>query len=140
MRNFLLTVYVGNETVTDEQLRVRIIKQGNRILLVREDKFSGGLEDTARVVMNNAYTERFKEIPKLQVRFVAVMDDRTTKMCQTLHNQLFYLNDLNRFERYSEADKGIVTYEIFGLLRGLNLPPIENHYHNCRSTITYTLL
>ena len=139
MYNYVLTITMQSQNVTEEMLRLRMIKQGNRILLVREDKYSGGLEETARVVANQAYFENFKNIPKLQVRFVAVMDEKTTKMCRSLNGQLFYINDWNHFERYSHIQGKMVTIDLFGLIRGVNLPPIDDHFHWCRSTITYDI-
>lgn len=60
-------------------------------------------------------------------------------MCETLDNQLFYLDEMNTYQRYSEADKRIVTYHTKGMVLGENLPPISNHFHWCRSTITYLI-
>ncbi len=74
---------------------------------------------------------------KLRARFIAEIDDRTTKMCDGMNGMLFYVNDWNRFYRYSDDDKRDVLYTIKGLEVGANLPPINNHFHYCRSTITY---
>ena len=67
------------------------------------------------------------------------MDKRTTKMCESLNNQIFYLDKVNTYQRYSDYDKRIVTYTTKGLVVGENLPPISNHFHWCRSTITYLI-
>ena len=56
-----------------------------------------------------------------------------------MNNMLFYVNDWNRFYRYSDIDKKDVLYTVKGLETGINLPPIDNHFHWCRSTITYQL-
>ena len=72
-----------------------------------------------------------------QVRFVAVMDDRTTKMCKSLNGQLFNVKGENTFTRYSDMAKGMQTYKCDGLVLGLNLPPITDHFHWCRSSIEY---
>lgn len=139
MKNFVLTITMQAQDLDEEVMRTRIVKQRNRILLVREDKFSGTLNDTARVVANNAYIANFMNIPKLQVRFIAEMDEKTTKMCRSLDLQLFYINDWNHFERYSETHKKHIRIDLFGLMRGVNLPPITDHFHWCRSTITYDI-
>ena len=71
------------------------------------------------------------------VRFVAEMDDRTTEMCRSLDGQIFHTKAWNRFTRYSDFYKGLHTFSWFGLEQGLNLPPINDHFHWCRSTIVY---
>lgn len=114
-------------------------KQTNRILSINDDKYSGALNDTARALGNKVYLEPFKGQKDLQVRFVAEVDKRSTDMCLSMNNQLFYVNDWNRFYRYSDIDKKEVLYTVFGLETGANLPPINNHFHWCRSTITYNL-
>ena len=112
-------------------------KQINRILSINEDKYSGALNDATRTLGNKAYLEPFKEQKDLQVRFVAEVDKKSTDMCLSMNNYLFYVNDWNRFYRYSDVDKKEVLYTVFGLEQGANLPPINNHFHWCRSTITY---
>lgn len=114
-------------------------KQVNRVISINDGKFSGVLSDTSRLLGNKVYIEPFKEEKGLQVRFIAEIDKRTTKMCEGLNNQLFYVNDWNRFYRYSDIDKRNVLYNVYGLEVGVNLPPINNHFHWCRSTITYQL-
>lgn len=116
-----------------------IKKQINRIISINDGKFSGVLSDTSRLVGNKVYIEPFKEEKDLQVRFIAEIDSRTTKMCQGMNNMLFNVNDWNRFYRYSDLDKKDVYYVVKGLEIGINLPPINNHFHWCRSTITYQL-
>ena len=59
------------------------------------------------------------------------------KMCNSLEGQVFYLNKMNTYQRYSDLDNRIVTYHTKGLVVGENLPPISNHFHWCRSDITY---
>lgn len=74
-----------------------------------------------------------------QVRFIAVLDERTTKMCKSLDNQLFYIHAKNTFTRWSDSDGKMKKYTCTGLVQGLNLPPINNHFHWCRSTIIYNI-
>ena len=125
-----------DKEVTEDNLKTLVDKQMHRILSINDDKFSGALSDTSRMLGNEIYTEPFKD-KDLQVRFIAEMDKRTTKMCKSLNNQLFYVNDYNKFYRYSDIDKREVLYTVKGLEVGVNLPPIANHFHWCRSTITY---
>lgn len=61
-------------------------------------------------------------------------------MCHSLDGQLFYINKKNEFNRYygeTQKDLRIEKIKCFGLVIGLNLPPISHHFHWCRSTITY---
>lgn len=125
--------------LTETYLKDTIKKQTNRIISINDDKYSGVLSDTCRQLANKVYIEPFKEDKKLQVRFIAEMDNKTTKMCESMNNMLFYVNDWNRFYRYSDTDKRDVLYTCKGLEQGVNLPPINNHFHWCRSTITYLI-
>ena len=72
-----------------------------------------------------------------KARFIAVMDDRTTKMCKSLNGQIFNVRGENVFKRWSESRGGIATFKCRGLQLGLNLPPINDGFHWCRSTIEY---
>ena len=61
-------------------------------------------------------------------------------MCDSLNNQEFYINKENVFDRYyGETQKELTIQRIRcnGLVLGLNLPPIQHHFHYCRSTIMY---
>ena len=136
MNAFVNVHFMQNIEISDQEIRI-IAKQANRILLVNEDKYSGGLDDASRVVNNTAYTYGTEEKEDLKVRFVAVIDERTTKMCRSLQDQIFYVNKPNTFERYSDAAGGVIEVTCNGLVAGLNLPPINDHFHWCRSTITY---
>ncbi len=126
----------------EEDIAKLIEKQQNRVLKIGKDettgseKFSGIMESMSRTVGNNAYIQPF---PNQQVKFVAELDSRTTKMCLSLNGQIFNTIDTNKFKRYSDKAKTEVSYETKGLVQGINLPPIEDHFHWCRSTITYQI-
>ena len=60
-------------------------------------------------------------------------------MCESMNNMLFFVNDWNKFYRYSDIDGRDVLYTVKGLEQGINLPPINNHFHWCRSTVTYLI-
>ena len=108
-----------------------------------------GVVDMILIGINNmskveGIKEATKDLPQeekkdIQVRFRAVRDDRTTKMCESLDMQLFNVNEENVFKRYSESHGGIVTMRCKGLVTGVNLPPINDNFHFCRSTIQYNL-
>ena len=99
-----------------------------------------GVIDMILIGINNlAKVEGIIEAGGEQVRFVAVRDDRTTKMCKSLDRQIFNVKGKNTFTRWSDSDKSMRTYTCEGLVVGLNCPPVTNHFHFCRSTIIYNI-
>ena len=115
--------------------------QRNKYLSIRDDGIiSGDLELESLYLVNSSIKEGYlKADSKAKVKFIAEIDKRTTDMCDSLNNQIFNVNDWNTYQRYSADDGRIVTYKTFGLEVGANLPPINNHFHWCRSTIVYQL-
>ena len=115
--------------------------QRNRYLSIKDGEVtSGDLELQALYMVNSSIKEGYiKADSNAKVRFIAEMDKRTTDMCETLNNQIFNVNDWNTYQRWSAADDKMVVYKTFGLEAGANLPPINNHFHWCRSTITYQI-
>ncbi len=144
----LLVNIQNDRPLLEKDLKPIIDKQTNRIISISNDKYSGVLTATSRQLGNKVYTDPFvytdsfksqKDLKDLKVRFIAEMDKRTTRMCESMNNMLFYVNDWNKFYRYSDVDKKNVLYTVKGLEQGINLPPINNHFHWCRSTITYLI-
>lgn len=127
--------------VEDDIFKNVIKKQQNRYLSINGDKYSGTLDSQVVEIANQSFIKAGKDVgdKKLQARFISEIDERTTKMCESMDNMLFYVNDWNTFQRYSNDDGRIVNYKVFGLVLGINLPPIVNHFHYCRSTITYLI-
>ena len=125
--------------IDDDIFQNIIRKQQNKYLSINNDKYSGALENQIIEVANQSLLKAGEDTKKknLQVRFIAELDERTTPMCESMDNMLFYVNDWNTYQRYSAGDDAIVTYKTFGLEVGANCPPINNHYHYCRSTLTY---
>lgn len=75
-----------------------------------------------------------------KVIFLSNLDGTETPMCHSLNNQEFYINRENIFDRYyGETPKllSIQRIKCFGLVLGLNLPPINHHFHWCRSIVQY---
>ena len=103
------------------------------------DKYSGAIDSQITMLFNKGTLKGYEDYGVEQVRFIAEMDRRTTKMCSGLNNQIFKINDWNKYYRYSAEDEKDVLYTTFGLEVGQNLPPIDNHFHYCRSTISYNL-
>lgn len=135
----VITCYQQDRYITEDILKDISKKQMNRLLCINDDKYSGVIDDLSRIVGNNAYLKVADDIEDIQVRFIAEIDSKTTKMCSGMDNMLFYVHKTNKFYRYSEIDKRDVYYEVKGLVQGVNLPPINNHFHWCRSTITYLI-
>ena len=119
-----------------------INKQNNQKLSINGNKISGYMDLTMIGLNNLAKIEGIKSVAEdsAKVRFIAVEDESTTKMCQSLDGQEFYINKENVFDRfYGENQKELRIERIRcqGLVLGLNLPTIMHHYHHCRSYIMY---
>jgi hypothetical protein len=99
------------------------------------DKYSGSIDALNTYCMNKAMLEAYINYGIKEVKFVAEEDEKTTKMCKSLDGQIFKIDGINEYVRYSAMDEGIVNYTTDGLQVGANLPPISNHFHWCRSTI-----
>ncbi|MBQ1567075.1 MAG: hypothetical protein IIZ80_04195 [Erysipelotrichaceae bacterium] len=126
---------INQDLILEESMLSKMIdKQLHRFISVKDGRYSGLLENTSRQIGNMAYTQPF---PNHKVRFVAEMDDRTTKMCMSMNDYIFNTKDRNVFYRYSDAAKSKVKYDIQGLQLGVNLPPIMDHFHYCRSIVSY---
>ena len=125
--------------IEDDVFKNIVKKQQNRYISINGDKTSGALDSQVVEVANKSLLKAGEDVGqnKLRARFIAEIDEKTTKMCDGMNGMLFYVNDWNRFYRYSADDGRDVLYTIKGLEVGANLPPINNHFHYCRSTITY---
>lgn len=127
--------------IYDNAFQNIIKKQQNKYLSINSDKYSGALDIQTMEIGNQALLKAGKDYgdKRLKARFIAEIDDRTTEMCQSMDNLIFNVNDWNTFQRYSDDDGRIINYTVYGLEAGVNLPPINNHFHYCRSTIIYML-
>ena len=131
-----------NLEIDSSEFQTIIQRQNNQKLNINNDKISGAA-DLQMIGLNNlAKVEGIKEVTEdnSKVRFIAVEDNKTTLMCDSLNNQEFYINKENVFDRYyGETQKELTVQRIRcnGLVLGLNLPPIQHHFHYCRSTIMY---
>ena len=68
-----------------------------------------------------------------KVIYVAVMDDRTTRICESMNGQIFNVNDKNIYFRYANNnDVKMTKYETQGLQIGENQPAL---HINCRSVL-----
>ena len=121
--------------ITNDIYQNLIKRQNNSKLNINGDKISGDI-DTQLIGVNNLA----KVDNNARVKFIAVIDGKETDMCHSLDGQLFYINKENTFNRYygeTQKDLRIEKIKCFGLVIGLNLPPISHHFHWCRSTIIY---
>jgi hypothetical protein len=100
-----------------------------------KEKYSGAVESQINFLVNQCLYIVFQDAEVEKVIFLGVNDSRQTKMCHSLDGQVFWLDKINKFERYSDSVGKIIEYEVFGLVSGINLPPIDDHTHYCRSTI-----
>lgn len=124
--------------ITNDIYQNLIKRQQNSRLNINGDKISGDIDLTLIGINNQAKKEGIYSFDdKAEVKFVAIEDNKTTRMCNSLDGQIFKVHDWNEFERYSENNGKITKYRCYGLIPGLNLPPIDDHFHWCRSFIIY---
>lgn len=124
--------------ITNDIYQNLIKRQQNSRLNINGDKISGDTDLTLIGINNKAKLEGVYSFDdKAEVQFVSIEDDKTTKMCKSLDGQKFKVHDWNEFERYSENNRRTTKYRCYGLIVGLNCPPIDDHFHWCRSFIMY---
>ncbi len=144
-RQMLINIQQNKENNIDDSVYQNIItKQQNAKLSINQDKISGAVDNELLGLNNLAKVEGIKSIAEdnSKVRFIATIDGKETDMCHSLDGQTFYINKENEFDRYygeTQKDLRIERIKCFGLVVGLNLPPISHHFHYCRSTITYQI-
>lgn len=127
-----------NLDITNDIYQNIIKRQSNSKLNINGNKISGDVDLTLIGMNNKAKIEGIYSFDKnAEVEFIAVEDEVTTKMCHSLNGQRFKVHDWNEFKRYSKANDSIVNYKCYGLVTGLNLPPIDDGFHWCRSSIKY---
>lgn len=140
-RQVIINMQQGKVLDIEEPEFQKIITSQNKRYLNKKkdqnqvDKYSGMLDEEVAYLTNVILLESYKRAGIEKVKFVAVYDEKTTDMCKSLDNQIFAINDWNTFDRYSGADDKNVIYKVHGLKVGDNLPPINNNFHWCRSTI-----
>lgn len=100
-----------------------------------QDEYYGPLDDIMTYLANQFALRGMIEQGCKKVQFIATVDDKTTKMCNSLNGQIFNIYGINKYYRYSAIDDKDILYTTKGLKVGENLPPIDNSIHHCRSTI-----
>ena len=136
-RNAPLDVYSPElSKVFDKEQRSYLNKKKD---IIKEDiyidEFYGSIDDVVCYIANASALKGIADSGFNKVQFVAVLDEATTDMCLSLDGQIFDIYEWNTYDRYSKADDKNVVYKTKGLKLGENLPPIDNGYHHCRSTI-----
>jgi len=135
---FIVQFNQGNELNVDGDVFKNIFdKQQRSRLNIKDGKTSGVIETHTDFIANQTYLEVGKDYGMEKVMFIGVDDNKQTRMCESLNRKVFYLNKWNDYDRYSAIDNKIVRYRTFGLKLGENQPPLTNHFHYCRSSLTY---
>lgn len=142
-RQAIINLQQGNKLdISQVEYQNIIKKQQNSKLNVNtkgdDIKISGSIDNFLIGIDNQAKIEGIKSFDENAiVKIIAVHDEKTTEMCKSLDNQYFYVHDWNEFERYSDVNRRIMKYKCFGLIIGLNCPPINDNFHYCRSIVKY---
>lgn len=124
--------------ISDIEIQNIINKQLDNKLKINDNKIYGTIDYKLIELNNKVKSEGIILLDKnAKVRLITIEDNRRTKMCESLSNQEFFVHDWNEFYRYSKVNDKIVKYKCFGLIPGLNLPPIDDGFHWCRSIIKY---
>lgn len=138
-RQCVINIQQNKENKIDDDIFQNLIKkQQNAKLCINEDKISGEVDLTLIGLNNQAKIQGISSFDnKAKCKFISVEDESTTKECQSLNGQEFFIHDWNEFYRYSKTNDSTVKYRCYGLVAGLNLPPINDGFHWCRSYIIY---
>ncbi len=138
-RQAVINIMQGKELKIDSsEFQNLIDKQQKAKLNINGDKISGAVDNTLIGMNNQAKVQGITAIDRdAQVKFIAEIDSKTTDMCKSLDGQIFSVKNWNEFIRYSANSQKLIKYRCRGLVVGLNLPPINDHFHYCRSTLIY---
>lgn len=127
--------------ITNDIYQNIIKRQNNSKLNINEEKISGDIDLTLIGINNQAKIKGISSIDNdAKVVFLSNLDGTETPMCHSLNNKDFYINRENVFDRYygdTPKTLSIQRIKCFGLVPGLNLPPINHHFHWCRSIVQY---
>lgn len=140
LKQYLILLQQGKELDAYSKLIQQILDmQRNRLISVSDDKYSGGLDKYTTALGNDAYLEasEFKDVP---VVFISDLCENVTEMCKYMDGMIFYTRSNNTFKRpvgRTKNDLVIEEVSVNGLVPGINLPPINQHFHWCHSTISY---
>lgn len=125
--------------VDSDSVQAIFTKQRNRFISTDDDKYSGGLDRYATACGNMAYYNASDDGDSL-VKFVSDHCEHVTEMCEYMDGMIFHTQKRNIFKRpigRTQKDLTIQELDVFGLVLGINMPPIDEHFHWCHSTLTY---
>ena len=130
-----------NLEIDSNEFQIIINRQNNQKLNINNEKISGAA-DMQMIGLNNlAKVEGIKSLDKnARVKFVSDKCDNVTPMCMNMDGMIFNVNDYNDFTRYIGTSLKDIRQEklhIFGLVQGINAPPINNFFHWCHSYLIY---
>lgn len=140
LKQYLILLQQGKELDAYSKLIQQILDmQRNRLISVSDDKYSGGLDKYTTALGNDAYLDasEFKDVP---VVFISDLCENVTEMCKHMDGMIFYTRSNNTFKRPMGRTKNDLVIEevsVNGLVPGINLPPINQHFHWCHSTLSY---
>lgn len=106
--------------------------QRNQFIRYKNNDFYGAMANQVASMCSETALWGMRKQGVEKVRFVAVLDEKTTHICESMDGQIFKLNDWNTYYRYSEDDKKMVKYVTKGLVIGENEPSL---HVNCRSIL-----
>lgn len=116
-------------------------RQQNTKLNINGEKMSGNMDLIMVGLNNKSIVEGIKTRDKnAKVQFISDRCDHVTPMCLNMDRMIFSVNDYNDFTRYIGTSIKDVRQEklhIFGLVQGINMPPINNFFHWCHSFLKY---
>lgn len=107
--------------INSSEFQTIINRQNNQKLNINNDKISGAV-DLQMIGLNNlAKVEGIKSNADddAQVEFLAVTDEHSTEMCQSMNMMKFYINKENKFDRYwgnSKKDVKLMPVSVKGLV------------------------
>lgn len=141
-KRYLIELQQNKESnIYDDVWQKTLEIQRNRLISINDDKYSGGLDEYATAYGNLAYLES-GGIENQQVKFISDKCDNVTDMCSYMDGMIFNTKTRNIFKRpmgKTKKDLLIQEVDIIGLVTGINLPPISEHFHWCHSILTYNL-
>ena len=140
LKQYLILLQQEKELDAYSKLIQQILDmQRNRLISVSDDKYSGGLDKYTTALGNEAYlgASEFEDVP---VIFISDLCENVTEMCKYMDGMIFHTRNINTFKRPMGRTKNDLVIEdvsVKGLVAGINLPPINQHFHWCHSTISY---
>lgn len=140
LKQYIIMLQQNKDMSAYDKIIERILeKQRNRLICISKNGYSGGLDKYVTAIGNNAYLGSSGE-EDIKVVFISDLCEHVTEMCQYMDGMIFNTRSTNEFARpIGDTKKDLVlqNVSVYGLVEGINLPPINQHFHWCHSTISY---